>query len=137
MAYQYEVVGIGFGSAGKEACLGAAKAGLKTLLVEEGNLGGTGMHQGTYAVLALRHCATYFRRIENELTAGASVGAVESDWRSWMTVQRRSRSDPSVEFSRAIDREKVDSRFGHARVVFSKGFCRVPDMQTGETSFSF
>jgi alkyl hydroperoxide reductase subunit AhpF len=35
MAYQYEVVVIGSGSAGHEACLGAAKAGLSTLLVEE------------------------------------------------------------------------------------------------------
>jgi len=41
MSYQYQVVVIGSGSAGKEACLSAAKAGLRTLLVEERNLGGT------------------------------------------------------------------------------------------------
>src|SRR6266481_3091804 len=99
MAYQYEVVVIGSGSAGNEACLGAAKAGLSTLLVEEGSLGGTGMHRGSYAVRALRACATYFSRIENAAKAGASVGTVESDWTRWMTAQRRSSSDLSVEFS--------------------------------------
>jgi dihydrolipoamide dehydrogenase len=112
MAYQYEVVVIGSGSAGNVACLGAAKAGLSTLLVEEGSLGGTGVHRGSYAVRALRACATYFSRIENAAKAGASVGTVESDWTSWMKAQRRSSNDLSVEFSRAIDREKVDLRFG-------------------------
>src|SRR5215470_218882 len=117
MAYQYEVVVIGSGSAGNEACLGAAKAGLSTLLVEEGSLGGTAMHRGTYAVRALRACATYFSQIESAAKAGASVGTVKPDWTSWMTAQRRSTSDLSVEFSRAIDREKVDLRFGHARLA--------------------
>jgi dihydrolipoamide dehydrogenase len=117
MAYQYEVVVIGSGSAGNEACLGAAKAGLSTLLVEEGSLGGTAMHRGAYAVRALRACATYFSQIESAAKAGASVGTVKPDWTSWMTAQRRSTSDLSVEFGRAIDREKVDLRFGHARLA--------------------
>ena len=63
-SYQYQVAVIGSGSAGKEACLTAAKAGLQTLLVEERELGGTSFHQGSYAVRALRACANYFKRIE-------------------------------------------------------------------------
>jgi dihydrolipoamide dehydrogenase len=103
MAYQYEVVVFGFGLAGNEACLGAAKAGLNTLLVEDGSLGGTGMRRGSYAVRALRACATYFSRIENAAKAGAPVGTVEPDWTSWLTAQCWSSSDLSVEFS-SLDR---------------------------------
>ncbi|MBV8330352.1 MAG: FAD-binding protein, partial [Verrucomicrobia bacterium] len=64
MSYQYQVVVIGSGSAGKEACLKAAKAGLRALLVEEKSLGGTSFFAGSYAVRALRACATYLNRTE-------------------------------------------------------------------------
>ena len=117
MTHQYQVVVIGSGSAGKQACLAAAKAGLRTLLVEEGSLGGTSLHRGSYAVRALRACANYFNRFENAAKVGASVDTVEIDWTSWMTAQRRSSSRLSVEFGRAIDRAKVDLQFGHARLV--------------------
>jgi dihydrolipoamide dehydrogenase len=117
MTYQYQVVVIGSGSAGNEACLTAAKAGLSTLLIEEGSLGGTSMHRGSYAVRALRACANYFAGMENAAKAGASVKKVETDWTSWMTAQRRSSGRLSVEFSQAIEREKVEVRFGHARLV--------------------
>jgi CheY-like chemotaxis protein len=79
MAYHYDVV-IGSGSPGKEARLGAAKAGLSRFFVEDGSLGGTGMYRGSYAVRALRACSTHFSRIENAAKARASVGIVESDW---------------------------------------------------------
>jgi dihydrolipoamide dehydrogenase len=117
MTYQYQVVVIGSGSAGNEACLTAAKAGLSTLLVEEGSLGGTNLYRGSYAVRALRACANYFSRMENAPKVGTSVGPAETDWTSWMTAQRRSSSRQSVEFSQALDREKVELRFGHARLL--------------------
>jgi pyruvate/2-oxoglutarate dehydrogenase complex dihydrolipoamide dehydrogenase (E3) component len=41
MSNQYQVIVLGSGSAGQEACLRAAKAGLRTLLVEEATLGST------------------------------------------------------------------------------------------------
>jgi glycerol-3-phosphate dehydrogenase len=50
MSDDYQAVVIGSGSAGREACLSAAKAGLRTLLVEERDLGGTSLHAGSYAV---------------------------------------------------------------------------------------
>jgi NAD(P) transhydrogenase len=64
MSYQYQVIVIGSGSAGKEASLAAAKAGLHTLLVEQKDLGGTSFHGGSYTVRALRACATYLKRTE-------------------------------------------------------------------------
>jgi pyruvate/2-oxoglutarate dehydrogenase complex dihydrolipoamide dehydrogenase (E3) component len=117
MTDQYQVVVIGSGSAGSEACLAAAKAGLSTLLVEDGSLGGTSLNRGSYAVRALRACANYFNRIDNAAKVGISVDVVETDWTSWMTAQRLSSSRLSAELSQAIDREGVDLHFGRARLV--------------------
>src|SRR5260370_26458448 len=114
MSYQYQVVVIVSGSAGKEACLTAAKAGLRTLLVEERDLGGTSFHRGSYAVRALRACASYFKRTEKAAKVGTSLDLIETSWTDWMTAQRRSSSRLSVEFSQAIDCEKVHLKFGHA-----------------------
>lgn len=116
MSYQYQVVVIGSGSAGKEACLAAAKVGLRTLLVEERDLGGTSFHRGSYAVRALRACASYFRRTKKAAKVGTSLDLIETSWTDWMTAQRRSSSRLSVEFSQAIDSEKVHLKFGHARL---------------------
>jgi len=117
MSYQYQVVVIGSGSAGKEACLAAAKAGLRTLLVEERDLGGTSFHRGSYAVRALRACASYFKRTEKAPKVGTSLDLIETSWTDWMTAQRRSSSRLSIEFSQAIDCEKVHLKFGRARLI--------------------
>jgi pyruvate/2-oxoglutarate dehydrogenase complex dihydrolipoamide dehydrogenase (E3) component len=119
MSYQYQVVVIGSGSAGKEASLAAARAGLRTLLVEEKNLGGTSFHGGSYAVRALRACASYFKRTEKAPKVGTSLDLIETSWTDWLTAQRRSSSRLSVEFSQAIDREHVHLLFGHAQLIGS------------------
>lgn len=57
----YDLLVIGGGAAGKEAALVAARAGLKTLLVEKDRLGGTSIHKGCHVVRALQRCANAFR----------------------------------------------------------------------------
>ena len=73
MSYQYQLIVIGSGSAGQEACLKAAKAGLRTLLVEERTLGSNSFHGGSYAIRALRACANYFKRTEKAEKFGTSL----------------------------------------------------------------
>jgi dihydrolipoamide dehydrogenase len=80
MSYEYQVVVIGSGSAGREACLSAAKAGLGTLLVEERDLGGTSLHRGNYAVRALRACASYLQQTETASKVGISLDLIETTW---------------------------------------------------------
>jgi pyruvate/2-oxoglutarate dehydrogenase complex dihydrolipoamide dehydrogenase (E3) component len=116
MSYEYQVVVIGSGSAGREACLSAAKAGLRTLLVEERDLGGTSLHAGSYAVRALRACASYLQQTGTASKVGISLDLIETTWADWLSTQRRSSNQIAVEFSRAIDREKVDLQFGRARL---------------------
>ena len=117
MSYQYQVVVIGSGSAGKEACLKAAKAGLRALLVEEKSLGGTSFFAGSYAVRALRACATYLNRTEKATKVGTNLDLVETSWTNWLTSQRLSSGRLSIEFGEALDREKIDLKFGRARFI--------------------
>jgi choline dehydrogenase-like flavoprotein len=49
VSHQYQVAVVGSGSAGKDA----ARAGLRTVVIEAGSLGGTGLHRGCDAVRAL------------------------------------------------------------------------------------
>jgi dihydrolipoamide dehydrogenase len=116
MSYEYQVVVIGSGSAGREACLSAAKAGLRTLLVEERDLGGTSLHTGSYAVRALRACASYLQHTGTASKVGISLDLIETTWADWLATQRRSSNELAVEFSHAIDRGKVDLQFGRARL---------------------
>src|ERR1700736_4127977 len=107
MSYQYQVIVIGSGSAGKEACLAAAKSGLRTLLVEEKSLGGVAFHRGAYAVRALRACATHFKQAAKGPKVGASPDLMETNWTDWRSAQRRNSRRLTVEFNGAIDRENV------------------------------
>src|SRR5262249_33404737 len=59
----------------------------------------------------------YFNQLEKAPRLGTSVPSVKTDWTRWLTAQRVSGRRLSVEFSQAIDRAKVELRFGHARLV--------------------
>ena len=117
MSYQYQVIVIGSGSAGQEACIKTAQAGLRTLLVEERTLGSGNFHGGSYAVRALRACANYFKRTEKAQQVGTLLDPAETSWSDWLTAQRRSSSRLSAEFSQLIDREKVHFKSGRARLI--------------------
>jgi dihydrolipoamide dehydrogenase len=112
MSYQYQVIVIGSGSAGKDAALQAARAGLRTLLVESGRIGGTGIHRGCHAVRTLRACATHYERVQESHVLGVYPDLVATDWSSWLAVQSRVTNRLATELSRALDDASVDVKFG-------------------------
>jgi dihydrolipoamide dehydrogenase len=116
MSYQYQVVVIGSGSAGKDAALQAARAGLRTLLVESGRIGGTGIHRGCHAVRTLRACATHYERIKESHLLGVYPDLVATDWSSWLAVQSRVTNRLATELSRALDGASVDVKFGRGEI---------------------
>ncbi len=117
MSYQYEVLVIGSGSAGQEASLKAARGGLRTLLLEERTLGSNSFHTGSYAVRALRACASYFMQTGKAAKAGVRLGLIETSWTSWLNAQRRSSSRLSLELSEAINRGRIHFKSGRARLI--------------------
>jgi pyruvate/2-oxoglutarate dehydrogenase complex dihydrolipoamide dehydrogenase (E3) component len=112
MSYNYQVIVIGSGSAGKDAALLAARAGKRTLLIESDRIGGTGVHRGCHAVRALRACATrYDRTIEND-RLGVYTDLITTNWPTWLEVQHRTTSRLAEELSRALDRAEAEVKFG-------------------------
>lgn len=112
MSYNYQVIVIGSGSAGKDAALLAARAGKRTLLIESDRIGGTGVHRGCHAVRALRACATHYDRAVESDRLGVYTDLITTNWATWLEVQHRTTSRLAEELSRALDRGQAEVKFG-------------------------
>jgi len=117
MNAHYQVAVVGSGSAGKDAALLAARAGLRTVLIEAGSLGGTGLHRGVNAVRALRACATQYDALMQSSRLGLHLALIGTEWANWLSVQRRTSARLTEGLGRELDRAKVDVKFGRAALV--------------------
>ena len=116
MSYQYQVIVIGSGSAGKDAVLLAARAGRRTLLIESDRLGGTGIHRGCHAVRALRACATHYDRVIESDRLGIYLDLVATNWSNWLEVQHRASGRLAEGLSRALEQAWVEVKFGRGEL---------------------
>ncbi|MBV8587870.1 MAG: NAD(P)/FAD-dependent oxidoreductase [Verrucomicrobia bacterium] len=115
--YQYQIIVIGSGSAGRDAALLAGRAGLSTLLVEGNSLGGSTFHRGCYAVRALRACATQFSQLTKGDRLGVFTDLVSANLVHWLEVQRLTSSRLTKELTLELEQAQVTLRFGHAKIV--------------------
>jgi pyruvate/2-oxoglutarate dehydrogenase complex dihydrolipoamide dehydrogenase (E3) component len=134
MSYQYQVIVIGSGSAGKDAALQAAREGLRTLLIEAGRIGGTGIHRGCHAVRTLRACATHYERVKESHHLGVYPDLVKTNWSSWLEVQSRVTNRLATELSCALDRAAVDVKFGRAELFDPQTVVIIDDIGKKETA---
>jgi dihydrolipoamide dehydrogenase len=111
----YDLLVIGGGAAGKEAALLAARAGLKTLLVEKDRLGGTSIHKGCHVVRALQRCAKAFR--EGGFSETNFPLYLDRAWADWgqarLDLTRRLVKDLEVDLAQA----KVRVEKGSAKLL--------------------
>jgi dihydrolipoamide dehydrogenase len=81
MAHNYDIVILGGGTGGYVAAIRAAQLGLKTAIVEKGNLGGTCLHKGCIPSKALLRSAEVYATTKNHAADfGVNTGEVTLDF---------------------------------------------------------
>ena len=117
MNHHYQLIVIGSGSGGKDAAILGARTGLRVLLVEKDNLGGTCFHRGCYSIRTLRACATHYQEVEKSSRLGLSVDLLETGWADWIATQRRVSKRLAEDLGRSLEGLGVQIRFGTAKLV--------------------
>ncbi|MTH52334.1 dihydrolipoyl dehydrogenase [Bacillus mangrovi] len=77
MATEYDLVIVGGGTGGYVAAIRASQLGLKTAIVEKGNLGGTCLHAGCIPSKALLRSAEVYAQAKKSEEFGVTVSGVE------------------------------------------------------------
>ena len=113
----YHLIIIGGGAAGKDAALFAARAGIKTLLVEKNQLGGTSYHRGCYAMRALQACASATKTAERSEKFGIGIEFFDTGWADWSLVRRRVTSRLTAQLSRDLTEAGIGVEYGTARFI--------------------
>ncbi|MBV8097554.1 MAG: FAD-dependent oxidoreductase [Verrucomicrobia bacterium] len=110
----YHLIVIGGGAAGKDAALFAARAGIKTLLVEKDQLGGTSYHRGCYAMRALQACALATKTAERSERSGIGIEFFNTGWADWSLVRHRVTSRLTAQLSRELAEAGIGVEYGAA-----------------------
>jgi dihydrolipoamide dehydrogenase len=117
MNHHYQLIVIGSGSGGKDAAILGARTGLRVLLVEKDNLGGTCFHRGCYSIRTLRACAMHYQGVEKSSRFGLSVDLLETGWADWIATQRRVSARLAEDLGRTLEGLGVQIRFGTAKLL--------------------
>jgi pyruvate/2-oxoglutarate dehydrogenase complex dihydrolipoamide dehydrogenase (E3) component len=117
MNEKYQLVVIGSGSGGSEAAFLAAKKGYKVAVIENGALGGTRLHHGSYAVRALHASA----RLHGEFFKGKKFG-IDADLftdslMQWMKAQRAASNRLARDLQKDLEKLNVRVALGRGTLV--------------------
>ena len=114
MEQHYDLAVIGSGSGGREAALLGARQGLRTAIIEMGNVGGTCYYRGSHAVRALQACARQFRDSWRSGRFGNKVDLLKETLNDWMTAQRMVTLRLVDNFQGELQRLNIDLIHGQA-----------------------
>ena len=113
----YHLIIIGGGAAGKDAALFAARAGIKTLLVEKDQLGGTSYHRGCYAMRALQACASATKTAERSERFGIGIEFFDTGWAEWSRIRHRVTSRLTTQLGRDLTEAGITVDYGTASFI--------------------
>lgn len=113
----YHLIIIGGGAAGKDAALFAARAGIKTLLVERDQLGGTSYHRGCYAMRTLQACASASKTAERSEKFGIGIEFFDTGWAEWSSVRHRVISRLTAQLKQEFTEAGVTVDYGAASFI--------------------
>jgi pyruvate/2-oxoglutarate dehydrogenase complex dihydrolipoamide dehydrogenase (E3) component len=113
----YHLIIIGGGAAGKDAALFAARAGIKTLLVEKDELGGTSYHRGCYAMRALQACASAAKTADRSEEFGIGIEFFDTGWADWSLVRSRVTSRLTALLNRDLTEAGIRVEYGTASFI--------------------
>jgi len=117
MNEKYEVAIIGSGSGGSEAALLAAKKGFKVVVIENGAMGGTRLHHGSYAVRALHASARLHGEFFKGKKSGVDVDLFTQSLTQWMKAQRAASARLARELQNDLEKLDVRVAFGRGTLV--------------------
>ncbi|RHW38435.1 dihydrolipoyl dehydrogenase [Lysinibacillus yapensis] len=137
MAQEYDLVIVGGGTGGYVAAIRAAQLGLKTAIVEKGQLGGTCLHKGCIPSKALLRSAEVYRQSINALEYGVEISKAELNFK---LVQQRKQAIVDQLHSgikSLMKKGKIDIYHGIGRILGPSIFSPIPgtisvEMENGE-----
>ncbi|MBM7607170.1 dihydrolipoamide dehydrogenase [Lysinibacillus composti] len=126
MATEYDLVILGGGTGGYVAAIRAAQLGLKTAIVESGQLGGTCLHKGCIPSKALLRSAEVFRNTKDVSRFGVEISGISLNFEE---VQKRKHS--IVEqlhngVKALMKKGKIDVYYGYGRILGPSIFSPMP-----------
>ena len=117
MNEKYQLAVVGTGSGGSEAALLAANKGLKVVVIENGALGGTRLHHGSYAVRALHAAARLHGEFFKGKKAGVEVDLFTESLIQWKKRQQGASSRLAGALQRDLEELNVRVAFGRGTLV--------------------
>jgi pyruvate/2-oxoglutarate dehydrogenase complex dihydrolipoamide dehydrogenase (E3) component len=117
MNQKYQLVVLGSGSGGSEAAFLAAKKGYKVAVIENGALGGTRLHHGSYAVRALHASARLHGEFFKGKKSGIDADLFTDSLMQWMKAQRAASNRLGRDLQKDLEKLNVRVALGRGTLV--------------------
>ncbi|GAB3071914.1 dihydrolipoyl dehydrogenase [Salinicoccus sesuvii] len=117
MAYEYDLVILGGGTAGYVAAIKASQLGLKTAIVEKENLGGTCLHKGCIPTKSMLKSAEIAHSMRNADLYGISSVTPEIDMSKIQGRKQEVVDRMHGGVKHLMKKHKVDIFSGHGRIL--------------------